>query len=64
MIHLVYTIDELRWTLYPKGDSREWDGLTSVFINLVDKDKELLKDSDIRNWYHVSKKCLHVENCD
>ena len=61
MIHLVYTIDELRWTLCPKGDSREWDGLTSVFINLVDKDKELLKDSYIRNWYHVSKKCLHIE---
>ena len=59
-----YTIDELQWTLYPKGDITEWDGLTSVFIKLVDKDKELLEDSYIRNWYNVSKKCLHIEACD
>ena len=39
----------------------EWDGLTSVFIKLVDKDKELLEDSYIRNWYNVSKKCLHID---
>ena len=50
-----YTIDELRWTLYPKGNIAEWDGLTKVFINLVDKDKELLKDNYIRSWYNVSK---------
>lgn len=59
-----YTIEELRWTLYPKGDITEWDGLTYVFIKLVDKDPGLLKDSYIRNWYNVSKKCLRVEICD
>ena len=53
-----YTLDELRWTLYPKGDIAEWDGLTSVFLKLVDKDKELLKDNYIRSWYNVSKTCL------
>jgi hypothetical protein len=59
-----YTIDELRWILHPKGNIAEWDGLTTVFISLVDKDKELLKDSYIRNWYNVSKKCMHIEACD
>ena len=57
-----YTIDELRWMLYPKGDIAEWDGLTSVFLKLVDKDKELLKDNYIRSWYNVSKTCLGTKD--
>ena len=56
-----YTIDEIHWNLHPKGDISEWDGLTALFIKLVDKDKELLKDGYIRSWYNVSKSCLHNE---
>ena len=51
-----YTIDEIHWKLYPKGDISEWDGLTKVFIDLVDRDQELLKDAYIKNWYNISKK--------
>ena len=50
-----YTIDEIHWKLYPKGDIRNWDGLTMCFIALVEKDVELLNDNYIRNWYNVSK---------
>lgn len=50
-----YTIDEIHWKLYPKGDISEWDGLTSIFVQLVNKDKELLKDAYIKSWYNVSK---------
>ena len=50
-----YTIDEIHWTLYPKGNIADWDGLTGVFIELVDNDKELLKDSYIKTWYRASK---------
>lgn len=50
-----YTIDELHWKLYPKGNIADWDGLTSVFLKLVNSDKELLKDAYIKNWYKVSK---------
>ena len=53
-----YTIDEIHWRLYPKGNITDWDGLTSVFFMLVEKDKELLKDTYIRNWYRVSKALL------
>ena len=51
-----YTIDEIHWKLHPKGDIKEWDGLTNVLIQLIDKDKNLLKDSYIRNWYNISLK--------
>lgn len=53
-----YTIDEIHWKLHPKGDIADWDGLTSVFIQLVDKNMELFEDGYIRSWYNASKNCL------
>ena len=53
-----YTIDEIHWKLYPKGDIADWDGLTGIFLKLVDRDKDLLKDNYIKSWYNVSRKCL------
>lgn len=49
-----YTIDEIHWKLYPKGNINEWDGLTKVFLQLVRNDEELLKDAYIKSWYKVS----------
>lgn len=51
-----YTIDEINWELYTKGNLEEWDGLTSVFIKLVEDNKELLEDNYVKSWYNVSKK--------
>lgn len=53
-----YTIDEIHWTLHPRGELDEWDGLTRMFIELVDEHKELLGDNYIKNWYVTSKKVL------
>ena len=50
-----YTLDEIGWTLYPKGNVEEWDGLTKKFFDLVEMDKELLGDAYIKNWYVASK---------
>ncbi len=51
-----YTIDEVQWKLYPVGKTTEWDGLTDMFIKLVECNQDLLNDNYIRNWYTVSKK--------
>ena len=56
-----YTIDEIHWKLYSKGDISEWDGLTKVFIDLVERDRELLKDAYIKNWYNVSKRLFKFQ---
>ena len=56
-----YTIDEIHWSLYPKGDISDWDGLTMLFLKLVDKNKYLLKDGYIKSWHKVSKICLNNE---
>ena len=50
-----YTIDEIHWKLYPKGNMEDWDGLTAMFLQLARNDKELLKDSYIKSWYKVSQ---------
>ena len=51
-----YTIEEINWKLYPQGDLKEWDGLTSLFIELVNNDRKLLEDNYIKSWYGISKK--------
>lgn len=55
-----YTIDEIHWTLHPSGDIADWDGLTSVFLKLVNRDKTLLKDSYIKTWYTASKNAFEA----
>ena len=50
-----YSLEEINWKLYPSGSLREWDGLTRLFIELVDKNTDLLKDSYIKSWYKISK---------
>jgi 5-methylcytosine-specific restriction endonuclease McrA len=50
-----YSLDEINWELHPSGSVREWDGLTKLFIGLVDQNKELLQDSYIKSWYKISK---------
>ena len=50
-----YAIEEIHWKLYPKGNISEWDGLTKVFLEIVDNDMELLEDNYIKSWYKVLK---------
>ena len=51
-----YTIEEIHWSLYPQGKICDWDGLSKVFMKIVDSNEELLKDNYIRSWYNASKK--------
>ena len=51
-----WTLEQLQWSLYPPGNIKEWDGLTQLFISLVESDKQLLNDSYIKKWYLLSKK--------
>ena len=50
-----YSLDEINWELHPVGSLSEWDGLTKLFVELVDKNNYLLQDSYIKSWYKISK---------
>jgi len=51
-----WTLEELGWELHEPGDMRDWDGLSSVFLALIEKQAEALTVSAIRNWYYALKK--------
>lgn len=57
-----WTLEQLNWTLYDLGNFKEYDGLTLLFIQLVRKDKELLKDRYIKRWYNLSITYAQGEN--
>lgn len=50
-----WTLEQLRWSLYPQGDMKDWDGLTHSFVEIVGRDNTLLEDAYIKQWYDVSK---------
>lgn len=52
-----WTLEQLGWKLYDAGDYKEWDGLTDLFVKLVEADKQLLEDSYIKTWYKSSAEC-------
>lgn len=53
-----YSLEEIGWKLYEKGNINEWDGLTQLFIELVNKNESLLDDNYIKRWYNVAKKAF------
>lgn len=45
-----WTIEELNWKLYPKGDPDEWNGLINYFIKLINHNQDYLKNKYINDW--------------
>lgn len=50
-----WTLEQLQWQLYDAGNFEEWDGLTGLFVELVDANSTLLEDAYIKKWYKLSK---------
>ena len=53
-----WTLEQLQWELYEAGDFLEWDGLTDLFVELVEANIEMLEDSYIKKWYKLSKNII------
>ena len=58
----IYTLEQLNWQLYPKGDIHEWDGLSGIFISLIEKDSKLKQINGVNGWYNVTKQIM--EKCN
>lgn len=50
-----WTLKQLNWQLYAAGNYDDYDGLTELFMKLVEAERELLKDAYIKRWYKLSK---------
>ena len=53
-----FTLEQLGWTLKEQGDIKDWDGLSKIFIEIVEKDFELLKISRIKDYYIATKSII------
>ncbi len=54
----VYSLEEIGWKLYPKGDLKEWDGLSEKFLEIVNENEKLLENTYVKKWYKVTKDIL------
>ena len=45
-----WTLEEIGWTMKEKGKLEDWDGLTSLFLNLLKARPELRADRNIKTW--------------
>lgn len=50
-----WTLAQLNWKLYDAGNYKEYDGLTALFVKLIEADKELLSDAYIKRWYKLAR---------
>lgn len=52
----LHLLSELGWILYPEGNLKEWDGLVNWFLEYINKNRKLLDDNYIKEWYRVAIK--------
>ncbi|MBQ9715177.1 MAG: HNH endonuclease [Clostridia bacterium] len=50
-----WTLEDLSWQIHKAGEIKEWDGLSTMLIKLVEKDNQLKKDKYINHWYKITK---------
>ena len=56
-----WTIEDLGWNLQPRGAIQDWDGLSRIFVELVER-----YDPDVgyvKSWYRTTKKVLGDSEC-
>lgn len=58
MVKNNYRLEQLNWQLYPEGNIQEWDGLSTLFVEIVEKDPKLKRVKRINDWYKATKMVL------
>jgi 5-methylcytosine-specific restriction endonuclease McrA len=57
-----WILEELGWSLFPAGNLKDWDGLTSLYIELIEsllESQSVLSQSKVlSNWYKLAKQSL------
>ena len=49
-----WTLEELGWSLLPRGDFRDWDGLVGWFVDSVENNPQHLENKYLRVWYSAA----------
>lgn len=59
-----WTLEQLQWELFPKGDLENWDGMFTWFIEQVESDEKLLKHAYIKNWFNAALAARKTKQLD
>ena len=57
-----YTLEQLNWEIQPEGNIHAWDGLSRLFVKIVEKEPELKQISGVRDWYNATKSTMKKLN--
>jgi hypothetical protein len=52
------TLENLGWSIAPRGDFNKWDGLIHWFVKFIGSNPTWLKKSYINNWFKAADKAL------
>ncbi len=51
---LNWTLEELGWTLHPRGTTSEWDGLTAWFLRYAERNTAALETPYSKRWHSAA----------
>lgn len=58
-----FTLEQLGWTLKEKGNILDWDGLSKLFVEIVEQNKTLLGISRVKSYYMATKQIMEQRVC-
>ena len=57
-----FTLEQLGWTLKGKGSIHDWDGLSKVFVELIEQNPILLTIGRVKDYYRATKEVIDEMN--
>lgn len=57
-----FTLEQLGWTLKDKGNIRDWDGLSKMFVDIVEQNPHLLTIGRVKDYYRATKETIEETN--
>ena len=57
-----WRVEELGWTVHEPGEFREWDGLSSAFLSLVDAREELATARAVTQWARLTRELVSASS--
>ena len=49
-----WTLEELGWGLFPKGNIDDWDGLLPWFVSYMERERAFLDVPYLRRWHRAA----------
>lgn len=54
----IFTLEQLNWKLHTEGDINDWDGLSGLFVEMVEKEPALKHINGVSSWYNATKRLM------